>query len=260
MTGPAGNLGGFGPLGALGDVGALRRLRGTRTLRMEYLIAGGGGGPGTPVDGSLGIGGPGGAGGLLTGVARVALDASLPVVVGAGGAPGAENSDGVAGGDSTFLGLTAFGGGRGVRPVRNGVSGGSGSGGSNTDGADTSGGAGVPGQGHAGVGSSTINWAGASGGAGGPATGGIGVPPTAGPGVVSSITGVAVGYCKGALSSTNPTTPGSGAGGDNPGADGIVIIRYRGPQRFTGGTVSKTADGWTVHVFEADGNLAPGGD
>ena len=54
---------------------------------------------------------------------------------------------------------------------------------------------------------------------------------------------------------TDGTGGGGGAGGStNPigkkGGDGIVMIRYLGPQRATGGTVY-TYNGYTVHVFTA---------
>lgn len=45
----------------------------------------------------------------------------------------------------------------------------------------------------------------------------------------------------------------AGAGNTN-GDAGIAIIRYFGPQRLTGGTVS-TVGGYTVHTFTSDGTL-----
>jgi hypothetical protein len=56
---------------------------------------------------------------------------------------------------------------------------------------------------------------------------------------------------------------GSGGfcGGDNyasgAGGSGIVIIRYRGPQRASGGTVT-TSNGWTIHTFTSSGTFTVG--
>jgi hypothetical protein len=69
-------------------------------------------------------------------------------------------------------------------------------------------------------------------------------------------------------SSTNGTINtggGGGAGGHigstnytgKSGGSGIVIIRYRGPQRASGGTVT-TSNGWTIHTFTASGTFTVG--
>jgi hypothetical protein len=44
----------------------------------------------------------------------------------------------------------------------------------------------------------------------------------------------------------------SGAGGS--GGSGIVVVRYAGSQRGTGGTVT-TSGGYTVHVFTTSGTF-----
>jgi hypothetical protein len=48
----------------------------------------------------------------------------------------------------------------------------------------------------------------------------------------------------------------TGTGGGN-GGSGIVIIRYRGPQRAKGGTVTYNK-GWTIHTFTGSGNFEVG--
>jgi hypothetical protein len=54
-----------------------------------------------------------------------------------------------------------------------------------------------------------------------------------------------------------PTRSGSNANGAPAGGSGIVIIRYRGPQRASGGTVT-TSNGWTIHTFTASGTFTVG--
>jgi hypothetical protein len=41
------------------------------------------------------------------------------------------------------------------------------------------------------------------------------------------------------------------------GGSGIVIVRYRGSPRATGGTITQ-ADGYTIHTFTTSGNLVVG--
>lgn len=222
------------------------------TPPIDYLVAAGGGGGGNTVPGSSGIGGGGGAGGLLTGRLDLARG-SYAITVGAGGT--VPNN----GGDSSIGDLVeATGGGHGGTPIQNGADGGSGGGGSN--GGGTLGGSGIPGQGFdAGDGAAS------GAGAGGTSSGG-----TPGIGVASSISGSSVTYCKGGpwgQSGTPPSEKGSGGGGSfggggivgnwvagTPGIDGIVIIRYRGGQRATGGTVT-TVGGDTVHTFTSSGTF-----
>jgi hypothetical protein len=43
-------------------------------------------------------------------------------------------------------------------------------------------------------------------------------------------------------------------GEGQPGGSGIVILRYAGSQRATGGTIT-TVDGDTVHTFTSTGNF-----
>ena len=58
--------------------------------------------------------------------------------------------------------------------------------------------------------------------------------------------------------STNTGNGGDGTGlGSSPagaGGSGIVVIRYTGAQRATGGTIV-TAGGYTVHTFNSSGTF-----
>ena len=99
----------------------------------ELLIVGGGGGSGGANDG---LGGAGGAGGIQHYTSYPLSTGTFPVVVGDGGAKGADaNTAGSQGGDSSFNGYYGAGGGfgpRNLRPTnqaRSGNPGGSGGGG-----------------------------------------------------------------------------------------------------------------------------------
>lgn len=108
---------------------------------VNYFMAAGGGSGGDTA------GGGGGGGGVLTDTNfSVTPFASLPVVVGAGGLTGGHN-----GGDSTFSGLTAIGGGKGANNGAVGSAGGSGGGGGSDSSSGTfAGGSATGGQGSAG--------------------------------------------------------------------------------------------------------------
>lgn len=79
------------------------------------VVGAGGGGGGA---GSTSSGGGGGAGGYGYGVLSVTPGASMPYVVGAGGASGPSTLNGGDGGNSTFGGITAGGGGGGSLSAR----------------------------------------------------------------------------------------------------------------------------------------------
>lgn len=202
---------------------------GTFTLNtsaaLEYLIVAGGGGGGSR------HGGGGGAGGLLTNVGSPSSfnAASYPVSVGAGGDGMFAPDDSTNGENSTALGLTAIGGGRGMGtfPATPPGAGGSG-GGSNW--AGTPGGSGTSGQGKNGGLGFTGNPGGWAGGGGGGA-GALGGDATAynggngGSGQASSITGTSVTYAGGgggSGSSDPPTTGSGGAGGSGGGGAGGI--------------------------------------
>ncbi len=247
---------------------------------VDFFVVGGGGGGGT---GGQWDGGGGGAGGAQPGTATVQSGTAYSIVIGAGG------SSGVAGNASSALGTSSLGGGYGGGsgyPVAGGP-GGSGGGGSGWTGANGVGGSGTAGQGNAGASGGYLE-GGGGGGAGAAATNGSG-----GAGLASSISGSPVYYAGGGAGGTTNATVlqggpgggGSGAGnggvaavagtanrgggggggssGSNPtagaqGGSGIVILRYPGAQRGTGGTVTQvTIDGvlWTIHTFTSSGTF-----
>ena len=148
------------------------------SLPVEYLIVGGGGG------GGMDMGGGGGGGGVLTGK-HILTVGTYTITVGAGGAgapaAGTNGQPGghqytipaTAGGNSSFNGLTAIGGGfggssyRGYTPGIAGGNGGSGGGSSGyNDNAGTfNGGSGTSGQGFRGGNSTAAYYSGGGGGA-----------------------------------------------------------------------------------------------
>jgi hypothetical protein len=52
--------------------------------------------------------------------------------------------------------------------------------------------------------------------------------------------------------SNGATNTGGGGGASGNGGSGIVIIRYAGAQRGTGGTVTSSG-GFTIHTFTSSG-------
>ena len=226
---------------------------------VDYLIVAGGGGGGTDNSGG------GGAGGMLTGTGRsVSTDTNYSITVGSGGA-GASNTGGDSGpyaangGNSSFDGLTATGGGRGSSSGgANANSGGSGGGGGQES-ASSSGGSGTSGQGNSG-GSGGGNGGGGGGGKGGSGgNGGGNLGGSGGAGAQNDYeTGSNQFYAAGGHGGNengiytqpgrpsgiggqtgNPTTAGvdgtgsGGGGGVNSnsigsrGGNGVVVIRYQ---------------------------------
>lgn len=210
---------------------------------------------------------------------------SYSIVIGAGG--GAEST----GSNTTAFGETALGGGwgRGNAYAASGGSGGSGGGGTAYYGA---GGAGTSGQGYAGGYGATANQGGqdsGAGGGGGAQQNGSGgqysnSANAGGQGVQYDISGSAAFYAAGgtgsgfyAGSNTNGiggsvyggstasgvVNTGSGGGGGRyggggGGGSGVVIIRYQGAQRGSGGTVSTMTIGgvlYTIHKFTSSGTF-----
>ena len=200
--------------------------------------------------------GPSGSSSSISGVGSSGLSVSISTVGGAGGRGGA--SDGA------------------------GFSGGSGSGGASPSSAQV-GGSGTAGQGTNG-GTNSSNWGtGGGGGAGTAGANGSGSNAGAGgSGLSSSITGSAVtragggggsaqtgssgaggsgggGGGSGSTGGSGTANTGSGGGGchsstaaSGSGGSGIVIIRYLGAQRGTGGTVTSSG-GYTIHTFTTSG-------
>ena len=99
-------------------------------VSIEYLMLGGGG-AGSTSDGSISAGGGGGAGGYIAGTTSLARSVAHNITVGAGGvrSTASGNQYGGSGGDTTFNGLTALGGGGGGKWGTWGLNGGSGGGG-----------------------------------------------------------------------------------------------------------------------------------
>jgi hypothetical protein len=233
---------------------------------IDYLVvAGGGSGGGNAADGNQRAGG-GGAGGFRT-ATGMTLDVgtAYSVTVGAGGATASGDSANQ-GSDSIFNSITSLGGGAGGHMGAGPASGGSGGGGSA---AYTSGASGTAGQGNAGASSTSYN--GYGGGGGGAGAGGS--ADSGGSGTASSYSGSSVTYAGGggggnsgsggaggggsALGGAGTANTGGGGGagfGSSGGAggSGVVIIRYPGSQRGTGGTVTSSG-GNTIHTFTSSG-------
>lgn len=199
---------------------------------VRYLVRGGDGGGGAGrYRGDAGgrPGGGGGAGGLQRGNSLATTPgASMAVVVGAKGlgATDIDDSDagtgGTNGGNSSFGGITANGGGHGGGHHQTNSSpwdvpptvGGSGGGGSN----GSSGAAGIAGQGNPGG-----NASGTSGnGGGGGGAGGAGSSTTGagGAGVVDDISGSSVTYSPGGVGSNSSINGHAGASSSGPGGGG----------------------------------------
>ena len=240
----------------------------------DYLIVAGGGGGGN------GFGGAGGAGGMILDTGYL-YPCNYCVIVGAGGAGNPSSASGIPGSLSSLGSICAGGGGGGgsdsaTESVGIGAPGGSGGGGFWTT-ASTGcrpGGQGCPGQGFPGGSGCHIYGAGAGGGGGGGAGGPGGNGSSgnnnggfAGPGREAFITGTSVIYSKGGLGGDNTGSPAtgpanSGFGGDGgsnygngvAGGSGVVVVRYLGPARFTGGNVTNVG-GYTIHTFNTSGNL-----
>jgi hypothetical protein len=241
---------------------------------IEYLVVAGGGG------GSNYYGAGGGAGGLLASTVTLTAGNAYTVTVGAGGTA-TNNTPGTSGVNSSFGALvTALGGGGGngvyAGSTTNGLAGGSGGGGFGL------GGAGTAGQGFAGGGGNSTA-GGGGGGAGAVGVNGLGsTGGNGGAGVASSITGASLNYAGGGGGgaagiagtggaggggsgiTTSPgaagtaNTGGGGGGAANAGGvggaggSGIVVIRYLGSQRGTGGTITSSG-GYTIHTFTSSG-------
>jgi hypothetical protein len=180
------------------------------------LVAGGGGGAGYT--------GGGGAGGLLSGTNQMIPGDTYSFVVGAGGAAVGGGAGGNNGANTTGLGLTAIGGGRGNSGI--GGSGGGGGGGTGP----IAGGAGTPGQGFAGGafsqsgGSSLARWGGGGGGASEVGFASVsGAGGAGGDGLASSITGSSVIYAGGGGGGYDGRAGGvGGAGGAGGGGNGVA--------------------------------------
>jgi hypothetical protein len=227
-------------------------------ITAEFLVVASGntGGQGAS---SLYRGAGGGAGGLLSGSLIILPNQSYQIQVGSNDGFDTAYDSYITG--SNFYNVATAGGkggGTSTDILRNGGNGGSGGGAArNVNGYGTAG-TGISGQGNNGaVGSS--NNGGGGGGAGGAASG-----ANAGAGRDSSISGTSVTYSEGGRGNTGfvPVAGvnfGDGGDGGNASTDrngafgkqGVVILRYRGAQKFTGGTVTTDGD-FTIHTFTAN--------
>lgn len=225
----------------------------------EYLLIGGGGGGGSY--------GGGGAGRVLRGTFAQLTVGTKPVVIGAGGAgAGASNTYGVAGGNSSFNGLTAEGGGRGGGTAGGaGGNGGSGGGGSYNGGV---GGSSVGAEGNKGGGgggnAATRFGGGGGGGAGGEGGSSANVANTSagdgGIGIASDISGTTKWYAGGGGGYLHDGTGVAGLGGSGVGGNGgktATAVGLTSPAPNTGsggGGKGSTANG-TVSAAGSAGIL-----
>jgi hypothetical protein len=223
-------------------------------------------------------GGGGGGGGVVLTSYDISTPSTVPVVVGLG------STGGNNGGTSSFGSTVANGGGTaGTWYKQPGFPGGSGGGGGmSNDGTILAGGTGSIGQGFPGGIAVGSFWAGGGGGAvspGRPAdtvnlVGGIG-----GDGYLSSISGTPVYYGGGGAARSGPQLgpwydglPGLGGGAVNQngidytgagsgggtvttrGGHGVVIVKYSGPVKATGGTITTVGQD-IIHTFTSSGNF-----
>jgi hypothetical protein len=259
----------------------------TNAYTIEYIAVAGGGAGGS--GGGYETGGGGGAGGYITSSTSIIGGLSYTVTVGAGGA--GNPSAGYFGGNGanstitgTSISITAVGGGGGGGGYNRGRDGGSGGGGVNWDtSGGRAGGSATSGQGSNGGSGATQNGTGGAGGGGGKsAQGGDGSGFTAGnggSGLSDSWSGssrtLAGGGGGGGNNGGSGGSGGGGAGGGSSvagiantgggggghtggqgasGGSGIVVIRYSGSQRGTGGTITSSG-GYTLHTFTSSGTF-----
>jgi hypothetical protein len=170
----------------------------------QYLLVAGGGAGGTSSVNYYEAGGGGGAGGVLSGTLAITLGTTYSFVIGQGGTGSTDpvNNSVTDGTDTTGLGLTAVGGGKGTNRYNSGTSGQGNAGGGRYSNAEhtTAGGGG-------GAGSAGQNGQSNSGGAGGN-------------GVSNSITGSAVTYGGGGGGAGSNSGHGGGSGGSGGGGNG----------------------------------------
>jgi hypothetical protein len=241
-------------------------------------IGGGGGGHEHQYDDAAG----GGAGGFVAAVIPVFPSTAYSVTVGSGGGAGGGN-----GTSSSISSIIAYGGGGGGS--HRGSAGGNGASGGGSPGQYSND---IPVKGQAiygdqgNDGGHSVSY----GGGGGGGAGGPGAPCTTyqiggngGRGRASSISGTLKYYAGGGggfagqqgiggiggggASGISPEqNTGSGGGGGKStdgnrratnGANGVVIVRYPGPPKATGGNTITQVDGYTIHTFTSNGTFTP---
>lgn len=230
---------------------------------VDYLIvAGGGGGGNATADGGIG----GGAGSTITtGTYLMASRTVFSITVGAGGAVAAQGSSSSLGSVATLAGAypgytgasatnggynATYTGGTGSNPASSQQAGGGGAGGGANGGNASASTGGNGGIGASNSYSGTATYYGGGGGGGSQSTAGTGGTGGGGNGDVQNNN----------VSTAGTANTGGGGGGNGgikgaqlgiyskPGGSGIVIIRYLGAQRGTGGTVTSSG-GYTIHTF-----------
>jgi hypothetical protein len=243
----------------------------TNSYQIDYLVVAGGG------SGGYDVGGGGGAGGYLSASCPVFTNTAYPVVIGSGGATPVNGQVQNRSQNSSFGGFAeAIGGGAGGNWdasgfYKNGCPGGSGGGGGGYTNSSLQGQPSSGNQGNAG-GPATTSGVGSQTGGGGGGAGGIGATSITGSTTAFVSGGVGltwydgVTYAAGGRGAADGSTgylPGAantGNGGDGMGSgststaggSGIVIVRYAGAQRGTGGTVTSSG-GYTYHKFTTSG-------
>jgi hypothetical protein len=264
-----------------------------RSYAVEYLVVAGGGGGGSDNSGGGGGGGVlSGIEFVHTGTLHsVTVGAGG---AGAPGGNIDSQTNGEASQLFAYLHrLTAVGGGFGANgepSARPAGSGGSGGGGEGENSSREAGGAGTSGQGFAGGNAlASSQYGGGGGGAGGVGNNSVaGLAGNGGQGLLSAINGTARYYGSGGGGSgigdggtggsfsgfgigngntgvgtgTNGETNSGGGGGGGSatanaggnGGSGIVIVRYAGSQRATGGTITSSG-GYTIHTFTSSGTF-----
>ena len=252
----------------LAAFGANVNSSGINSYQIDYLVVGGGGA------GGYDVGGGGGAGGYLAASCPVFIGTSYPVVVGLGGATPGGSTIQSNGQNSSFGGFAvAIGGGAGGNWIsggfwNNGLAGGSGGGGGGYNNTSLQGQASAGSQGNAGGPANGASSAQTGGGGGG--AGGVGSTSSGSSSFVSGGAGLTwyngVTYAAGGKGSADgytgylPGAANTGNGGDaqgsgsnsTAGGSGIVIVRYAGATRGSGGTITSSG-GYTYHTFTTSG-------
>jgi hypothetical protein len=253
---------------------------------VDALVVAGGGSGGGATSGLWDAGGGGAGGYQALSAVGVSSGTAYTITVGAGGSGSTTSTNNGSASSISTVGSASVGGGGGASGGgATGGSGGSGGGGAHNNGL---GGSGTSGQGNAGGAASTGSpqygaggggGAGAAGQAGNANYGGAGgaglnwlslgttYAGGGGGGVYGGSSagagGSGGGGAGGANSSGTAGTANRGAGGGGAagnsssyaggnGGSGIVVIRYLGTQRGSGGTVS-SAGGYTYHTFTSSG-------
>lgn len=267
------------------EVGTWKRFADRSQYPVEFLVVGGGGG-----GGSKGGGGAGGY--TTTTTTVIAGSSFGVTIGAGGAGSSSVNVSGSNGGVSGIAGIIDAVGGGGGGSFSNagattGKNGGSGGGGGGADSGQPTplGGSGTAGQGNNGGNGSSLNTNNSGGGGGGagaaggnasgssPGGGGVGRTDTwtgttrylaggggggsnggglGGGGLGGGGAGANGGVCGAGGANTGGGGGASGATTGGGGGSGILVLRYLGGQRGTGGSVSSSG-GYTIHTFASSG-------